>query len=559
MKTIIHLGITPGTPLNISERIKLSNKLCLLFLLLNTGYLYMGLTHFKPLLAFVLAAYGILVCVLFLNFFRKTTLSRFILSVYLTSVCAITNAALDGAVPGKTLPYPIFCLIFIGAVLPFILFTHAEKKILYPAFGICAAIILGFEPINRFIQLDAGAGIMHASELDIFFSLAASILIAFFGMNFLLNAEQRVMNYNEQLHARFNEKNEEHLRSEKELTNYLNEFKKAKVFEEQINWQNVGVSELAQVIRKSSGEEEVFRNVITFICKYTGALKGILYVFSHRQQKLFFGAGYGATKTEGINDNLSPGETLAGQCMKEQKSIHLTNIPEDYIAISSGLGDASPKTVILLPVKNDHTAEGVLELAFFKELAAHELEFLNKITDILTTVIFNEKNNRRTSKILEQLRTSNNEIVMREEELRQNLEELSATQEEMSRAQKELETKEAYLRALIDNTNDSIMEIDTNYKIVVINQTILNRYKGTPYEGINVGVNPLDYFDEDLRKQWKAYYDRGLSGEQYTFVIKSVVKGENIDRHYNINPVKDKEGKIIGVSVFSRDVAMMKG
>lgn len=558
MKTLLHLGITPDTPSAISERIKLSNILTLLFMLINTVYLYLGILHSKLLLSVAGGAYGILLGVLLLNYLKKTTASRFILSVYLTSVCVLVNAVIDRAVPGNSIPYTSFCLIFTGALIPFIVFASAEKKLLYLAFGICVILIAGFEPINRLIQEDTGIDRAQIYNLENIFNLAASLCIVFLGLHALLNAEDRALKQNQKLNMLLDEKNEAHLQSKNELTNYLNEYKKAKVFEEQINWQNVGVGDLAQVIREYNGKDDVFKHIISFICKYTGALKGILYIYSHGKQKLFFGAGYGASKEEGINDNLSPGETLAGQCMKEQKSIHLADIPEDYISISSGLGEATPKTVILLPIKNDHTSEGVLELAFFKALAAHELEFLNKITDILTTVIFNEKNNRRTSKMMEQLRTSNNEIVMREEELRMNLEELNATQEEMSRAQKELETKEAYLSALIDNTEDSIMEIDTNYKIVVINQTILNRYKGTPYEGIKVGVNPLDFFDETLKKQWKAYYDRGLSGERYQFVIKSVVKGENIDRHYNINPVKDKGGKIIGVSVFSRDVAMMK-
>ena len=59
----------------------------------------------------------------------------------------------------------------------------------------------------------------------------------------------------------------------------------------------------------------------------------------------------------------------------------------------------------------------------------------------------------------------------------------------------------------------------------------------------------------DVREEWKGYYDRALAGEKLNFIIKSSVKGENSWREYFINPMRDTEGVITGVSVFSRDVS----
>jgi PAS domain S-box-containing protein len=144
-----------------------------------------------------------------------------------------------------------------------------------------------------------------------------------------------------------------------------------------------------------------------------------------------------------------------------------------------------------------------------------------------------------------------------EEEMRQNMEEMEATQEEMARAQAEMEQKETSLNALINNTSDSIILIDTDYTILVMNQVIKDRYKGTQYEIMKEGHNALDMLG-DVRDEWKAYYDRAFAGERLSFTIKSSVKGENSYRHYDINPIKDSHGNTTGASIFSRDITHEK-
>ncbi len=556
MKKILNLGLNQNLPNTITERIKLTNKIGLLLLLFSLVYVALGIAISNVLAYFVIAGNFVVIIALLANYFDKTTIGRFILSIYPALTCSILGAVLSSA--QNPLSYSQFGLIVMSCIFPFILFSYSEKIYITISFGICVALMLGFNTLNRIIELDnMPYDLFLKPEIHLLNSIICAAII-FICLDFLLNAEKKISSNNTLLLKDLDEKNKAFEKSEADLRNYIEQFKAAKVFEEQVNWQNLGITQLAEVIRNNNGKDDIFKHIISFIAKYTNALKGLLYVYSHGKNILMYGAGYGVPKQDGINDQLKLGEGLAGQCMKEKDIIHLTEIPEDFIKIDSGLGEAIPKTVILLPIQNDNSSEGVLELAFFSQLLPHEIEFLKKISEILSTVISNEKVNRRTTKIMEQLQISNNEVKAQEEELRQNLEELHATQEEMRRAQKETELKEAYLNALINNTTDSIIELDKNYRVLIINDTILNRYKGTAYEGIQVGACVLDYFTGDMAKEWKAYYDRGLAGEQYKFTMPSTVAGENYTRHYNINPVKNKNGEIIGVSVFSRDIAEMK-
>ena len=144
--------------------------------------------------------------------------------------------------------------------------------------------------------------------------------------------------------------------------------------------------------------------------------------------------------------------------------------------------------------------------------------------------------------------------------MRQNMEEMQATQEEMARTQHalgqksaELEAKQDNLNALINNTEDSIIAMDTNYKIIIMNDVLRRRYKGTAYEGMDIGADALQALG-DLRDEWKEHYDRALAGEKVSFTLKSAVQGEDSFREYNINPMRNNTGAIVGLSVVSRDV-----
>lgn len=178
------------------------------------------------------------------------------------------------------------------------------------------------------------------------------------------------------------------------------------------------------------------------------------------------------------------------------------------------------------------------------------------------------------------LREKNKELQQREEQLQQNLEELKTTQEVLASKQielerqnellkqkedvlkkalakakeqeKELARQRAHFEALFNSTDDSITLLDREYRVILMNDAIKRRYKGTPYEGMQEGTCVLDFLG-DHKEEWKNYYDRALQGERLMFVMESIVEGNKHYREYRINPIYQGE-EIIGVSVFSRDV-----
>jgi transcriptional regulator with GAF, ATPase, and Fis domain len=115
----------------------------------------------------------------------------------------------------------------------------------------------------------------------------------------------------------------------------------------------------------------------------------------------------------------------------------MTQIPTGYIRITSGLGEATPSCVLILPLKVNGNVYGIVELASFKEIDSHERDFLLKLSENIAATLAAEKINARTRELLEQSQQQSEELKAQEEEMRQNIEEMHATQEEMSRKESE--------------------------------------------------------------------------------------------------------------------------
>jgi methyl-accepting chemotaxis protein len=334
--------------------------------------------------------------------------------------------------------------------------------------------------------------------------------------------------------------------------------------EEKERFQTVGLAEIGEILRRNGDNlNQLCDQVIEAIVKYMKANQGSIFILEDNGQEppfLQLIASRAWNRKKFLTKRVELGDGLAGQAVLERESILLHEIPDGYIAITSGLGEANPRSILIVPLKSEEQVVGVIELASFRKFSDFEQKFLEKVGESIASTILTARNNERTKVLLEQSNLLTEQMKAQEEEIRQNMEEMQATQEEMQRAQRELATKAAeieeskdQLNALINNTDDSILAMDKQYRVIIMNDALKRRYKGTQYENLGVGADALAALGA-VRDEWKAYYDRALTGEKISFTIKSTVQGEDSFREYFINPMKDHLGHIIGLSVFSRDV-----
>jgi GAF domain-containing protein len=242
--------------------------------------------------------------------------------------------------------------------------------------------------------------------------------------------------------------------------------------EESRAWFNKGLSFFLELIRNK--DEHSF-NILMDRClaelvKYLGANQGAVFILNDELQDPYIEmiACYAYDRKKFLNKKQFLGEGLAGQSIIEKESIYLRSIPSDYVHITSGLGEATPRNVFITPLLINETVVGVIELASFSDFKVRHLDFIKKIAENLASLIRagNEKGRLEQVLTLSQQQTEN--LRAQEEEMRQNLEEMTALQEQLARNETELKRRLAELEdALIREKGSEIQKIREEEKMLL--------------------------------------------------------------------------------------------
>ncbi len=239
------------------------------------------------------------------------------------------------------------------------------------------------------------------------------------------------------------------------------------------NWTTSGLAQIGEILRKEHQETaQLYLNIIRFVVTYLNANQGGLFLVNDEDadnRTLELVSCYAYERQKYLQKTIMPGEGLIGQAYLEQKPIFLTEVPDAYVQITSGLGNANPRCLLISPLKVNDEVSGIIEIACFKVLEDYEVEFVTKLSETIASAISSVKVNERTSMLLEETQQQAEEMRAQEEEMRQNNEELQATQEEMRRKGLEAEEHNVRLNAVLGATVDAIVTIDERGIIETVN------------------------------------------------------------------------------------------
>ena len=212
--------------------------------------------------------------------------------------------------------------------------------------------------------------------------------------------------------------------------------------DERRSWVAQGVAKFAELLRENNDNmEELCYSIISNMVGYIGANQGGIFLINDDAEnpELELKACYAYERRKYNQKSVSTKEGLLGACFMERASIYMTDVPLGYINITSGLGDDTPRALILAPLKVNDEIYGVMEIAGFKEFEPHVRDFVEKEAESIASTISTVKVNIKTNQLLERSKIQAEELANQEEELRQNMEEMQATQEEMLRKNQEAE------------------------------------------------------------------------------------------------------------------------
>lgn len=233
------------------------------------------------------------------------------------------------------------------------------------------------------------------------------------------------------------------------------------------NWIVRGVAEAAEILRAHDTLDELGNDVIKFIAEKIGAVQGAFYDVNndHRDNMLIeIRASFAYSRKKYLKKSFRFAEGLVGQAAAEKDIVMRTEIPDDYLSITSGiLGEQKPKCILIAPLITNEEVYGLLEFAGMKRFDPSQVKFVQELSLILARTIFNIKVNERTRKHLAESQELSNELQEKQEVLRQNAEEMQATQEELKRSNTMLEEQieevnrtQKRMQLLLENASEVI-------------------------------------------------------------------------------------------------------
>jgi HAMP domain-containing protein/signal transduction histidine kinase/CheY-like chemotaxis protein len=163
-------------------------------------------------------------------------------------------------------------------------------------------------------------------------------------------------------------------------------------------------------------------------------------------------ASYAYTQRKHLANRFRLREGLIGQCAFEKRRILLTNVPSGYIEIASGLGEAAPLNIIVLPVLFEGEVKAVLELASFERFGDVHQSFLDQLMESIGIVLNTIAANMRTEGLLEQSQLLTSELQSQQEELKKTNDRLELQAASLQKSEEMLKSQQDELR----NTNEEL-------------------------------------------------------------------------------------------------------
>jgi PAS domain S-box-containing protein len=336
--------------------------------------------------------------------------------------------------------------------------------------------------------------------------------------------------------------------------------------EEREKFTALGLAKIGEILRQNADNlEGLCDKVIEEVVKYMKANQGSMFVKETvgEEEKLVLMSARAWSRKKYIEKTVDIGEGLVGQAAIEKQTIFMTKVPNNYVTISSGLGEANPRCILIVPLKAEEEVIGVIELASFSWYEEFEIKFLEKVGESIAATILTTRNNQRNKELLEKSNELAEQMRSQEEEIRQNMEEMQATQEEMHRKNAEIERllkisneKEAELQQKLteiqkvkvesDRRNEEMIEYMENYKktlldildelphkiflkdsqgkMVLVNTVVAKAHNMTIDE--LVGKSDFDFVDAKTAQEWRNQELEIIRKGSETYIFNETLSGE---------------------------------
>jgi HAMP domain-containing protein/signal transduction histidine kinase/ActR/RegA family two-component response regulator len=216
------------------------------------------------------------------------------------------------------------------------------------------------------------------------------------------------------------------------------------------DWLKTNVARFSGMMQGQRSIASVAQLIMSELTPLVDAQHGAFYMMEEaggeRVLQLVASYGFGGRKTLASSYRLK--QSLIGQCAFEKKRILLAEVPENFIYVATGMGEAVARSAVVLPVLFEGEIKAVIELASFKQFSSNHLTFLDQLVGSIGVILNMISSSMRTEELLQQLKKSNAELEAQAGELNDKARLLEVKNQEVELASRSLEEKAEQLQLI---------------------------------------------------------------------------------------------------------------
>jgi len=326
--------------------------------------------------------------------------------------------------------------------------------------------------------------------------------------------------------------------------------------DKRMNWSTRGLARFSEILRENADDMEEFTyTILSNLVRYMDAQIGGLYLINDERsddRHLEMVAVYAYERRRFIEHRIEIGEGIVGRCVLENQSIFMTDIPEDYIQIDSGLGHDKPTSLLVVPLKLNEEVYGIVELASFSEFQRYQIEFVEKIGENIAATLSNVKINLRTARLLEESKLQSEALVAKENEMKNYIREMEITQKEADR-------KEEVAQSFVNAVNHSIIRADFNLdgRLLYANSRFLEtmEYSSAEAQGKHVAL----FFLPKDRDAFGETFDKLVRGSRhFEQEVEHKTQKASVWLLSTFTAMRDRDGIITKILFLAIDISKLK-
>ncbi len=220
------------------------------------------------------------------------------------------------------------------------------------------------------------------------------------------------------------------------------------------NWVKTGIAGLAQQMLGDLSLTDMAGQIMTYLAHYVDAQVGALYVWSEAEQVLHQVGSYAYEQRMTGSTRFALGEGLVGQVALQKQAISVTDLPEDYVRVTSGMGAALPRNCLVIPLLYEGAIRGVIELGSVHHFDALTLELLRAAGSAVATALNTAQANTRTRSLLQRTQEQAAQLQLQQKELQQSNDELEGQAQNLKSSEERLKARQIMLQ----QTNEELEE-----------------------------------------------------------------------------------------------------